>query len=300
MAKARKILNRLEAVRSVRAVTGAMETVARSRFRKTHDLAASVRPYTRRLTDFVEDVIRRCGTRKLKHPLLTEHEDLKREILLAITTNRGLCGGYNANVQKLATERLEQLTELGYDMRLQVSGKKGIQHFKHRQFEIDVEYTHFTAMIDFDEVAKLADEYIAAFMDGHVGGVEVAYTQFVSSGRQSPAIAQILPLDDIEPVDDEQDDPGDSIEEYVSYDLLPSASEILDKLLPATVRLRLYQCFLDAAVSEQIARISAMHGANENADDMIKEMNLRYNRMRQSQITTELAEILGGRAGLEG
>jgi F-type H+-transporting ATPase subunit gamma len=145
---------------------------------------------------------------------------------------------------------------------------------------------------DFAAVGELADEFLAAYQDGRIGGLEVGYMQFVSPGRQSPSIAPLLPLSDVReasPQHAEADEP-------VRYDLMPSAHEILERLLPATVRLRLYQCFLDAAVGEQIARITAMRAANKNADEMIHDLTLRYNRLRQSQITTELAEILGGRA----
>ncbi len=126
------------------------------------------------------------------------------------------------------------------------------------------------------------------FVAGRIGGLEVAYMQYLSSGRQSAVIAQVLPLTYATPP---ATTPGLA---PVPYEFVPSPREILDRLLPATVRLRLYQCFLDAAVTEQMARIQAMRAATDNADDMLHNLTVRYNRDRQAQITTELAEILGG------
>jgi len=295
VAKARKILDRLHAVRNVRTVTGAMEMVASTQFKKTHKHAVAIRPYTIRLTDLVEDVVRRCGAGTLDHPLLREPIGPHREVLVALTSSRGLCGAYNSRVLALAAERFGQLVVAEYDVRLHVVGKKGIQYLRFRDFRIDREYKHFGSPPDYDRVAALAEELMTAFLDGKISGLEVAYMQFLSAGRQSPAIAQILPLSEIEP----SDQAGTRADEPVAYELIPSPRDILENLLPAMVRLRLYQCFLDAAVGEQIARISAMRAANENADEMIHDLTIRSNRLRQSQITTELAEILGGHAGLQ-
>ena len=295
MAKARKILSRLKAVRNVRTVTVAMETVATSRFKKTHNLAVEVRPYTTKLADLVDDVVRRCGRKHLHHPLLESENKARKTAMVVLVSNRGLCGGYNDHILSLAAKRIDQIAEAKCELSLHVVGKKGVGFLKFRNFRIDRQYVDFGWPPDFDEVAKLARELETTFLDGQIDAVEVAYMQFISSGRQSPAIARILPIGEIEPDENHPDDAP----ERAGYELLPSAEDILQRLLPAAVRLRLYQCFLDAAVSEQIARITAMRAANENANEMIHDLNLRYHRLRQSQITTELAEILGGRIGLK-
>ena len=289
MAKARKILTRLSAVRNVRTVTAAMAAVASSRFKKAHNQAAAVRPYTARLIAMVTDVLHRGGGR-LNHPFLDVDQAVERDVLLVLTGNRGLCGGYNSNVVEIAIERKRQLVAGGHEVRLHVIGKKGIQLLKFRKVHIDREYTRFSYLPDYADTCSLADELIDTCLAGEIGALEVAYMQYISPGRQSPAIAQLMPL-----TGDEATDPDPRIGEGVEYDFIPSAQEILDRLLPASVRLRLYQCFLDAAVGEQIARITAMRAGTENADDMIRDLSRRYNRLRQGQITTELAEILGGR-----
>ena len=290
MAKARKILNRLGAIRSVNTVTVAMETVASSRFQKAHKHATTVRPYALRLSALMDDIIRRCSHKQLRHPLLQPPEGVLCDAMLLLTADRGLCGGYTQSVMRIALSRREQLLAAGREVHLHVVGKKGLQDLRSEGIEPQREHTQFESLPDFAAVRELADEFLTAYQDGQIGGLEVAYMQFVSPGRQSPSIAQLLPLPDVGASLSQADAP-----ETVRYELLPSAHEILELLLPAAVRLHLYQCFLDAAVGEQIARITAMRAVNTNADDMIRDLILRYNRLRQGQITTELAEILGGR-----
>jgi len=296
MAKARKILDRLGAVRNVRTVTAAMQTISSSRFKKAHNQAVAIRPYTARLIAMVADVIARGG-RRLSHPFLDLRKDLKRDVLLVLTGSRGLCGGYNSHVIDMAVERKGQLLAAGHEVLMFVVGKKGIQLLKFRKVPIDREYTEYSYLPEYAEVCSLADELIDLCLGGEIGGLEVAYMQFVSPGKQIPAIAQLMPLtpdqDDQAPDDDLDDDME------LDYEFIPSAQEILDRLLPASVRLRLYQCFLDAAVGEQIARMSAMRAGTENADDMITTLTRRYNRLRQGQITTELTEILGGMGDMD-
>jgi len=292
MAKARTILKRAKAAKSIRTVTKTMEMVASSRFKKCHKMVVASRPYTSRLGDLVGDMIDRCDAKALHHPLLQERAEVKRDVLLVLTSNRGLCGGYNGSIVRTATERSRQMNEAGYDVLLQVHGKRGIQQFRFLHAAIDREYVLFDDVPNYRPVSQLADAYIDEYLAGRIGGVEVAYMQFLSAARQKPAIAQILPLANLQP-------PRRTHGYKPAYEFMPSADVLLEELLPATVRLRLYQCFLDSAASEQVIRIAAMRSATDNADDMIQSLTVRYNRLRQAQITTELAEIMGGRMGLE-
>lgn len=292
MAKARKILRRVRAVGNIRTVTKTMEMVASTRFKRAHVRAVAARPYTDRLSDLVGDLVERCGQDKLDHPLLTEVEHLRRDVLLVITSNTGMCGGYNASVLSVASARYEQLTEAGYEVRLWVAGRRGLGSLRFRGFPIDRALTGFDHRPSFAAAAELAEGLMTDFGAGRISGLEVAYTQYFASGRQSAVIAQLLPLT--------YTAPPPTLPGLVPppYEFVPSPRAILDKLLPATVRLRLYQCFLDAAVTEQLTRAQAMRSATENADEMLRDLTVTYNRVRQAQITTELAEILGG--GAEG
>lgn len=293
MAKARTIRKRVRAVRNIRTITRTMELVASARFQKSHQQVLGARPYTDRLTDMVGDLLARGATRSLDHPLMHEVEDVKREVMLVLTSDRGFCGGYNHSVLRVALSRYRQLTEAGYDVAVRVVGKRGAQHLKYRDIEFEEIDLGFEVLPDFAQIGQLATGLIEEFLDRKIGGVEVAFMQYVSSAKQAPAISQILPMAFIEPPSRPMITAGEPTE----YRLHPSSEEILKHLFPATARLRLWQCFLDAAVSERLMRISAMRKATENADEMIHELTVNYNRTRQSQITSELAEIVGGRMG---
>jgi len=290
MAKTRTILRRIRAIRNIRTVTKAMETVASARFRKVHNQSQAYRPFAVQVADMVGDLIARAEGGRLDHVLLVEPEGIRRDVLLVIGSDRGLCGSYNAGVVGVAIERMARLREAGYEVQLHVVGSRAVRYLRFRGFEIDRVYDDLGDAAEYRAAAALANSMMADFLARRIGGLEVAYMQFVSSGQQRPAIARLLPLLDL-PGAKERAPLG----EPAPYDFLPSAEQILDKLLPATVRLRLYECFLEAEVSEQLMRMSAMRAATDNADDMTHDLHVRYNRLRQMQITTELTEIIGGR-----
>ena len=292
MAKARKILRHAKAIKNIAAVTKTMGMVSTVRFKKTYDRATASKPYSQRLVDLVADVIERST--EINHPLLRVDETVKTDVLLAITGNRGLAGAYNNSIVRLATERIAQMKQGGYKVRIFSSGKKGTGALRSRGYEVERDFTNFDFWPKVADVNALADELMNEFLAGRISGLEVAYTQFISTGSQKPAIAQILPLTQL-------DRPKPLVappQHPAPYEFLPSSNEILETLLPATVRLRLFQCFIDASVSEQICRMTAMQAATENAEEMIHHLTVQYNRARQSQITTELAEIMGGSEGV--
>jgi F-type H+-transporting ATPase subunit gamma len=293
MAQARKILKRIKAVRNIRTVTKTMAMVASTRFKRAHDRAVAARPYTDRLADVVGDLMARGGQKKLSHPLLREQESVRRDVLLVLTSHTGMCGGYNALVSSVAVARFKQIRAGGYEVLIRLVGKRGIQPLRFHGCPIDRLLPEFEHHPTYAEIAGVADELMAEFVAGKISGLEVAYTQYLSSGQQSAVIAQLLPLTYMLPP------PAPPGITPPPYEFLPSARQILNQLLPTTVRLRLYQCFLDAAVTEQAARIRAMKAATENADEMLHDLTVYYNRRRQAQITTELAEIMGGAAGVE-
>ncbi|MCP4376768.1 MAG: ATP synthase F1 subunit gamma [bacterium] len=294
MAKARRILKHANAVKNIRTITRTMEMVAAARFKRSHDLAVAARPYTDHLAGMVADLASRVPPEKLTHPLMKQSEDVKTLVFLIITSNRGLCGSFNTGVLRMACERIDQLREDGYKVQLHVIGKRGIQYFRFRKVDVTHEYRDFTDMPDYEGIREVAVELMDSYLAGDISDLEIAYTQFVSVGRQSPSIAQILPMSDLPSLSKTR-----AGEEIVPYDFHPSPEGLFENLLPVAVIQKIYQCFMDAAVSEQVMRIAAMHGATESADEMIHKLTVSYNRVRQSQITTELAEIMGGRLALE-
>lgn len=294
MAKPRKILAHARSVASIRTVTRSMEMVSTVRFKRVHEQVVASRPYVRHVAEMVGDLVDRAKPGELDHPMLTGPEGVKSVILLVLVSERGLCGAYNAAVGRIAAQRRRSLVDAGWDCRVQVVGRRGVRAVRSRGLEIERVRDPLPYPPAYHDASRLAGEFSEEFVGGQVGGLEVAYMQFVSAGRQHAAIAPLLPLSEFEPP--ERFIP--SGREPLGYDLMPDRAALLDRLLPMAFRLRLFQCFLDAAASEQVMRMRAMRSASDNAEEMIHNLTVRYNRARQSQITTELAEIMGGREGV--
>jgi F-type H+-transporting ATPase subunit gamma len=292
MAKARAVLKRLKAVKNVRKITRTMELIATARFKKAMDRATEAAAYTKKLGELAADLSAAAG--EFTHPLLEQREQVKSSVLLVLTSNRGLAGGYNSNVLKGAQLRIREAKAAGESLQLEVSGKRGINFMKFQKAVVDQTYTHFEDRPLFDQVEQIANRFIQLFVDGKIDRVDVAYMRFLSASRQTATVETLLPFK--APTDGKGTAGGGST---VDYEFLPSAREILDEIVPSAFKARLFKCFLDAAVCEQIFRMVAMKGATENAAEMIQILSKTYNRARQAQITSELSEIIGGAAALE-
>jgi F-type H+-transporting ATPase subunit gamma len=287
MAKARALDRRRRSIRNIRKITRTMELIATARFKKAMDRAHAASDYTRRITSLVADLAR--SGLEVSHPLLVAREETRRARLLVLSANRGLCGGYNAGVLRLAYARWAELGREVPEAVLEVSGKRGISAFRFRKITPAESYTHFEDKPTFDQVNALAARYLDEYAAGRLDRLDVAYTRFESLGRQAAAVETLLPMTELgEPTAEENGG------EEQHYEFLPSAASILEEVVPTAFKVKLFKCFLDAAVSEQIARMVAMKAATENADTMIGNLSITYNRARQTQITSELLEVVGG------
>lgn len=294
MAKARAIVKRLKAVKNIRKITRTMELIATARFKKAMDRATEAAAYTQKISEIVADLAN--ADLAMSHPLLEARDETKNAILLVITSNRGLCGGYNSSVLREAMPAIREFQSDHIPLHLEVSGKRGLAFMKFEGIEVDERYTNFEDKPAFDEVDAIASRYAALFTSGKVDRVDVAYTRFESISKQVAVRETILPFGDLTA---EVTDETETSSSNVDYEFLPSAESILEEIVPSAFKARLFKAFLDAAVSEQIARMVAMKGATENAQEMIGDLSRKYNRARQSQITSELSEIIGGAAALE-
>jgi F-type H+-transporting ATPase subunit gamma len=213
---------------------------------------------------------------------------------VVITSNRGLCGGYNAGLLRAAMEQIRRSEgEAGAAVELHVCGKKGISYFNFQKRTMASKYTNFEDKPQFSEVEPIAESFMQRYTAGEIDSVHVAYVQFESTTTQRPNVLQLLPMQP--PTAAAEGGKSQASEASgASYDFTPPPAEILAELLPLTVKTRLFQCFTDAAVSEQVARMVAMKSATDAAGDMIKQLTRAYNRARQSQITLELLDIVGG------
>ncbi len=294
MANIRLLDKRRKSIKNIRKITRTMELIATARFKKAMDRASAATDYTNRITAIVQDLAK-TGT-DVSHPLLQSRDALKNAEFVLLTSNRGLCGGYNGSVIRIALLRRAELVEGVSNVPMTVSGKRGISALKFRGIPLEKTFTQFDDEPAFDEVAKIADDLMERFISGKIDRVDIAYTKFVSISKQTPVVETLLPISSLA-VDSTRDKTtAESKKSGIrdDYEFLPSAASILEEVVPAAFRARLFKCFLDAAVSEQIARMVAMKSATENAGDIIKQLSRTYNRARQSKITQEIMEIIGG------
>ncbi|MGH7192299.1 MAG: ATP synthase F1 subunit gamma [Candidatus Saccharimonadales bacterium] len=294
MAKARALDKRRKSIKNIRKITRTMELIATARFKKAMDRAAAATAYTRRITALVADLAR-TGL-EVSHPLLEARAETKRAVLLVLTGNRGLCGGYNSSVLRVAMPRYHELRSAVPRVTLEVSGKRGIAGFRFREITPEHTYTHFEDKPSFGEVEVLANRYLEEYATGQLDRLDVAYTRFEGIARQIATVETLLPLASLAGVGDDSagDHGADRDGGQTQYEFLPSAQSILEEVVPTSFKVKLFKCFLDSAVSEQVARMVAMKAATENADKLIKQLSMKYNRARQSQITGEIMEVLGG------
>jgi F-type H+-transporting ATPase subunit gamma len=330
MAKARAIVKRRKAVRNIRKITKTMQMIATAKFQKSLKRAVGTKPYTVKVRELVTELAD-SGV-QVKHPLLRRpgqegDTPSNRAAVVVLTSNRGLAGAYNGSVLRTATTHLRQLDAAGTAVDLYVSGKKGVSYFAFQKRPM-------AARIDqqdpprYADIERAAGNMIDQFVRGQVDAVYVVYMNFISTGVQRPDVMTLLPLSGLrESVDrlahqlaekeaqikagalDARRSGADVAVEpshagglvpVTTYDFSPGAEEILGELLPLTVKTALWQAVLDAATSEHVARMVSMKSATDNADKMAKALTMQYNRARQSQITTELSEIMGGVEAMKG
>ena len=285
MAKARALDRRRKSVRNIRKITRTMELIATARFKKAMDRSVAARDYTASLAKILSNIA--AVGADVDHPLL-EVRPTKRSAVLVLTGNRGLCGGYNGNVVRQAMAMIGQWKSEQVDAQVAVSGKRGITALKFRGIPMADAYTTFEDKPEYAAVAPIGEAYLAAYAAGEIDRLDVVYTRFYGIAKQEAVAETLLPLAPPEAAGEAARLASDE------YDFYPSAESILEELLPASFMASLFKCFIDAAVSEQVARMVAMKAATENAGGLIKNLSRQYNRARQSQITGEIMEILGG------
>ncbi|MBM3994510.1 MAG: ATP synthase F1 subunit gamma [Planctomycetes bacterium] len=296
MASTRVLVKRRKAIRNIRKITRTMELIATARFKKAMDRAVEADAYTRKLAELAADLT--GSATEITHPLLEKRDEIKNSILLVLCSNRGLCGGYNGSILREAMPHLKQSQADGINVHVELSGKRAIAYFKFQGIASEHTYTHFEDKPTFEQADELATRYLEWYIAGKIDRVDVAYMKFLNAARQTPVVETLLPLSSLAP-EPTKKKPAEESKEAIEYEFLPAAAEILEEILPMSFKIRLFKCFLDAGVSEQIARRVAMKAATENAGEMIKSLSLQYNRARQAQITKEISEIIGGAAALK-
>jgi len=281
MAKARAIVKRRKAVLNIRKITQTMQLIATARYQRCLQRALATRPYAEHLRAMLRTVATQAA---VDHPLLRENVQARRAVLLVLTSNRGLCGAYNASVLRYAMDFRQQLEGAGLEVELEVVGKKGISYVRFLGLPIARRITDIEDRIAFGRAADQADSYMRRYEAGELARVDVAFMRFHSMSLQRAEVMELLPI--LPP----PEPPGPQRE----LEFSPPAQKLLARLVPQSVRVQLYQAYNDAILSEQVARMVAMKAATDAAGDMIKYLTRAYNRARQTQITLELADIVGG------
>jgi F-type H+-transporting ATPase subunit gamma len=290
MAKARAIADRRKTVGNIQKITRTMQLIATARFQQSMARAVSTKPYTEKISEVVQDVSSAGDAGD--HLLMKKYPDLRRRALLLITSKRGLCGGYNANLLRTASTVLASNDKAGYETDLYIVGKKGVNYFTFLGREITQSFLDLPDTPTFADVGPIADAFMDQFERGRYASVSICYMKFLTTSRQQTEVAQLLPIERDSSDDADGAESGPTRE--VQYDFSPDPVELLKELLPVTVRIRLLQFFNDAVVSENVARMIAMKSASDSARDMVKSLSQQFNRARQTQITTELLDIMGG------
>jgi F-type H+-transporting ATPase subunit gamma len=277
---------RIGSIKSTQQITRAMKMVAAARLRRAQERIIEARPYADKMREVLQSLSLR--TNPEAHPLLMRRE-MKRVELLAITTDRGLCGSFNQNifrrVERFLKEHLRDYAEIS----LTIVGRKGLDYFRRRQVPITRDYVGRFQETDYQAAAAIGKDLVGDYTGEAVDGVFLVYNEFRSPLVQRVMIKDLLP---IEPLEVESDYPA------VEYIYEPSAEAILSELLPRYVEIQIYRALLESTAGELGARMTAMGSATENAQEMIEKLTLVYNKARQSAITTEMLEIVGGAEAL--
>ena len=279
MASQRDIRRRIAAVRNIRQITRAMQFVAASKLKRAQDATLAARPYSAKIDEVLADLAAVLGPED--HPLLGRPAGGKRLIVL-ITTDRGLAGPLNSNTIRFAAR---EITEHADDLALVTVGRKGREAMRRARVPIDAHFAGFGDRPSFADVLPLARLVTEAYVTGEAGRVDIVYSQFVSTLAQKPTLEQLLP---VQAAADTEGIPGNQ------FIFEPSAGAVLEQLIPRYVAARLFQAVLESKASEESSRMVAMRNATDNADELIDDYTLAYNKVRQANITREMIEIATG------
>lgn len=293
-AQIREYRQRIRAVSSTKKITRAMELMAASRVVKAQQAVRESTPYARALTRAASAVATHSDE---DHPLTTEPERVRRAAVLVVAADRGLAGGYNANVLKEGERVSAALRDQGKEVQTYLVGRRAVSYYSFRKREFVAEWTGSSEKPTFENAREIGERLVADFIkdyeDGGVEEVHVVYTRFVSMVTQEAEVIRLLPLEVVEGVEEPSED-----EVYPLYEFEPSGEELLDTLLPRYVNARIFNCLLMAAASELAARQRAMKSATDNAEELIKKYTRLANQARQAEITQEISEIVGGAGAL--
>ena len=287
MPSGKDIRNKIKSVENTRKITKAMEMVAASKMRKAQDRMRAARPYGEKIRRVAANLSHAIA--EYKHPFLTKREQVKKVGVILVTSDKGLCGGLNANVLRLAVQRMKEWEAQGASLQVTAIGNKGFGFMQRAGAKVG---SHITGLGDTPHLEKLIGPVkvqLDAFVKGEIDQLYIGYNRFINTMKQEPVLEQLLPL---------SGEAVGSAETKWDYVYEPDAKEVVDDLLIRYVEALIYQAVAENMASEQSARMVAMKSASDNAKNVIGELKLVYNKARQAAITKELSEIVGGAAAV--
>jgi F-type H+-transporting ATPase subunit gamma len=297
-AELRILRQRVRSVQSTKKITRAYELIATSRIAKAQARVAAARPYAEEMTKVLTALS--TASTNLDHPLLTPRENPRRAGLLVVTSDKGMCGGYNANVLRRAEELQALLESEGKQVALYVIGRKGIGYYRFRQRPVAAEWSGFSEQPGYENASEVGEAMVRAFLEGEddaagnadgklgLDELHIVYTEFKSMLTQRPIVKRIAPLE-VEYTESDEEP-----QQLPDYEFEPEADELLGALLPKYLKTRMFAALLESAASESASRQRAMKSATDNANELIRTYTRQMNSARQAQITQEISEIVGG------
>jgi len=285
MSNVRDIKRRIRSVQNIQQITKAMKMVAASKLRRTQAAAVNSRPYTEKLEQILGRIVASAG--EIKHPML-EERPVKNAAIILITGDKGLAGGYNANIQKKALGEARRIEEQGINVEYIVVGNRGRDFLRRRDQNINTTLSGINDVPTFAEAQRIAKLAVDNFLQEQYDQVFLVYQEFITAVQQRPVVKQLLPI------------PYEKSEEEKEYLYEPAPQEVLAILLPQYINNTVFHYLTEAKASEHGARMAAMTAATDNAEDMLGGLTLSYNRSRQAAITREISEIVGGANALQG
>ncbi|QDI91767.1 F0F1 ATP synthase subunit gamma [Salicibibacter halophilus] len=290
MASLREIKSRIGSTKNMKQITGAMQMVAASKQSRAQGRSQAYEPYMNKIKEVVANIA--MGDNDASHPMM-EKREVKKTGYIVVTSDQGLAGGYNSNLMRGLRQTIAERHQSTEEYEIIVIGKIGRDLVKRLQFPMEMEYTGMSDNPSFDEVKTITRKAVGMFEDESIDELYVWYNHFVNTMRQDVTETKLLPLTDL--ADEFEETTGAT----TNYEYEPSENVILERLLPQYAESLIYGALLDAKAAEFAARMTAMKAASDNADNLLDELQLAYNRARQAAITQEITEIVGGAAALE-
>jgi len=292
MPSLQSLRRKIAAFKNTQKITKAMKMVAAAKLKRSQDRILAARPYAHKMRSVLGNLSRRVN--RTAHPLLRKPEGRKVEILV-VTSDRGLCGGFNGNIIRKTVEFLRQSEARGLHVTLSIVGRKGRDYFRRRAWPIRQEWTGVFDKLSFEHAIDIGDDVSSQFVNGTFDEAYVVYNEFKSAIQQRVIVEKLFPIDTAA----EFGSPQGEGTTGGSYLYEPDEAELLNALIPKHVQVQAYRILLESAAAEHGARMAAMDGATRNAGQLIKRVTLYYNKTRQAAITKELMDIVGGAEALK-